>query len=175
MASAAKSLDPLLVSLKAVDPAQYPFYGTVDLEPAGTLTDALAGDTVAVADDLLVRLKLQVGDQLKLGNKIFRIAVSRRQRARPPLRLLRRRPARPHLARGLDATGLLAPGSRAGQRYLFKVPHACQRHTHLRRRRRRPESPPHQAAARSAGHRLPRDQPRPHRRASTRPPACSRS
>ena len=27
---------------------------------------------------------------------------------------------------GLDASGLLAPGSHAGQRYLFKVPQACQ-------------------------------------------------
>ncbi len=37
MASAAKTMDPLLVSLKAVDPTRYPFYGTVDLEPAGRL------------------------------------------------------------------------------------------------------------------------------------------
>src|SRR5208282_3507477 len=32
MASAAKTMDPLLISLKAVDPAMYPFYGSVDLE-----------------------------------------------------------------------------------------------------------------------------------------------
>ncbi len=41
MASSAKTLDPLLVSLKAVDPAMYPFYGEVELEPAGSLKDAL--------------------------------------------------------------------------------------------------------------------------------------
>ena len=33
MASSAKTLDPLLVSLKAVDPALYPFYGEVELHP----------------------------------------------------------------------------------------------------------------------------------------------
>jgi len=75
MGSAAKTLDPLLISLKAVDPALYPFYGTVDLDPAGKLADALAGDQVAVADDLLVRLKLHVGDELKIGTKLFRISA----------------------------------------------------------------------------------------------------
>src|SRR5580693_3371650 len=34
MASSPNSPDPLLVSIKAVDPALYPFYGTVDLAPA---------------------------------------------------------------------------------------------------------------------------------------------
>jgi putative ABC transport system permease protein len=75
MASAAKTLDPLLVSLKAVDPAKYPFYGEVELEPAGRLADALTPDRVAVADDLLVRLRLQVGDSLKIGNRTFRIGA----------------------------------------------------------------------------------------------------
>jgi hypothetical protein len=35
-----KTLDPLLVSLKAVDPAMYPFYGDVELAPAGPLKTA---------------------------------------------------------------------------------------------------------------------------------------
>ena len=55
MASSAKTLDPLLVSLKAVDPAMYPFYGEVELAPAAPLKSVLTPDTVAVADDLLVR------------------------------------------------------------------------------------------------------------------------
>ena len=40
----AKTLDPLLVSLKAVDPAFYPFYGDVELGPLGSLKDALNGE-----------------------------------------------------------------------------------------------------------------------------------
>src|ERR1700758_1662827 len=68
MASSPKTHDPLLVSLKAVDPSMYPFYGEVTLDPVGSLKDALGGDSVAVADDLLVRLQMKVGDQLKIGN-----------------------------------------------------------------------------------------------------------
>src|ERR1700727_1560496 len=75
MASAAKTLDPLLVSLKAVDPAMYPFYGDVELAPKVALKSVLTSDSVVVADDLLVRLHLSVGDQIKIGNRLFRIAA----------------------------------------------------------------------------------------------------
>src|SRR6202167_623389 len=51
---------PLLVSLKAVDPQLYPFYGTVVLDPAGDLRQVLTDATVVVADDLLIRLHTQV-------------------------------------------------------------------------------------------------------------------
>src|ERR1700742_3215527 len=50
MASTAKTFDPLLVSLKAVDPAKYPFYGSVQLAPAAPLRTALPADPVVVAD-----------------------------------------------------------------------------------------------------------------------------
>ena len=122
MASAAKTLDPLLVSLKAVDPAMYPFYGDVELAPAGPLKTVLTSDTVAVADDLLVRLNLKVGDQLKVGTKLFQIASVV---VNEPDRLSGSFAAGPRVLisrEGLDACGLLAPGSHAGQRYLFKVP-----------------------------------------------------
>jgi putative ABC transport system permease protein len=122
MASAAKTLDPLLVSLKAVDPAMYPFYGDVELAPAGPLKTVLTSDAVAVADDLLVRLNLKVGDQLKIGTQLFRIASVV---VNEPDRLSGSFAAGPRVLisrEGLDASGLLAPGSHAGQRYLFKVP-----------------------------------------------------
>jgi putative ABC transport system permease protein len=122
MASATKTMDPLLVSLKAVDPARYPFYGNVELEPAGPLAKALTPDTIAVADDLLVRLRLQVGDSIKIGNKAFRIGSVV---VNEPDRLSGSFAAGPRVLisrEALDATGLLAPGSHAGQRFLFKVP-----------------------------------------------------
>ena len=122
MASSARSLDPLLVSLKAVDPTAYPYYGTVDLQPAGKLADALKDDTAVVADDLLTRLKLQVGDGLKIGNRVFRIAAVV---VNEPDRLSSSFAAGPRVLisrGGLAASGLLAPGSHAGQRFLFKVP-----------------------------------------------------
>jgi putative ABC transport system permease protein len=122
MASSAKTLDPLLVSLKAVDPGMYPFYGAVELSPASSLKTVLTPDTVAVADDLLVRLNLKVGDQLKVGTKLFRISSVV---VNEPDRLSSTFAAGPRVLisrEGLDASGLLAPGSHAGQRYLFKVP-----------------------------------------------------
>ncbi len=76
MASASTSLDPLLVSLKAVDPAHYPFYGSVQLSPAMPLSHALTDSSVAVADDLLLRLHLHVGDSIRLNDQIFRIAAT---------------------------------------------------------------------------------------------------
>jgi putative ABC transport system permease protein len=122
MASSAKTLDPLLVSMKAVDPAKYPFYGSVELAPAGRLQDVLGPDSVAVADDLLVRLNLKVGDELKIGTKLFRISSVV---VNEPDRLSGSFAAGPRVLisrEGLEASGLLAPGSHAGQRYLFKVP-----------------------------------------------------
>ena len=122
MASSAKTLDPLLVSLKAVDPMRYPFYGDVELQPAGKLKDVLKSDTVVVADDLLIRLRLNRGDSLKIGSRIFRIAAVV---VNEPDRLSGNFAAGPRVfisREGLDASGLLAPGSHAGQRYLFKVP-----------------------------------------------------
>ncbi len=122
MASAARTLDPLLVSLKAVDPAHYPFYGTVELDPAGSLAQVLTPDSVVVADDLLVRLKLKVGDQLKIGDKLLRIAAVV---TNEPDRLSSSFAAGPRVLisrEGLAQSGLLKPGNRSGERYLFKVP-----------------------------------------------------
>lgn len=127
MASSARTLDPLLVSLKAVDPAQYPFYGTVELQPMpGEIHPALAGvlrdDSVVVAEDMLIRLQLHVGDQVKLGDRLFRIAGVV---VNEPDRLSGSFAAGPRVLisrGGLESSGLLAPGSHAGQRYLFKMP-----------------------------------------------------
>ena len=108
--------------MKAVDPAMYPFYGDVELAPAAPLKTVLTPDTVVVADDLLVRLNLKVGDQLKIGTKLFRIAAVV---VNEPDRLSGSFAAGPRVLisrEGLEASGLLAPGSHAGQRYLFKVP-----------------------------------------------------
>jgi putative ABC transport system permease protein len=124
MASSTTSLDPLLVSLKAVEPDKYPFYGDVFLEPSVPLTQALTSTSVAVGDDLLLRLHLKVGDSIKLGSQQFRIAASVIDE---PDRLSGSFAAGPRVLlsqAALDATGLLAPGSRATRRYLFKLPPA---------------------------------------------------
>ncbi len=56
MASVPPDPVPLLVSLKAVDPGAYPFYGKAELEPAMSLNQALDGDSAVVAEEFLIRL-----------------------------------------------------------------------------------------------------------------------
>ncbi len=121
MASVPKDPVPLLVSLKAVDPAKYPFYGSFLLRPQVSLGALLTPDTVVVGEDLLIRLHAQIGDALKIGNANFRIAgVVERE----PDRMNSTMGLGPRVLltqAGLDRSGLLQAGSRAGQRFLFKL------------------------------------------------------
>ena len=122
MASVLPDPVPLLVSLKAVDPAEYPYYGSAELEPSMPLQQALSGDSVVVADELLIRLNAHVGQTLRLGGKNFRISAVLRQE---PDRMSAGAGMGPRVMisrAGLDSTQLLAPGSRASQRLLFKLP-----------------------------------------------------
>ncbi|MHB1023054.1 MAG: ABC transporter permease [Acidobacteriaceae bacterium] len=122
MASTPANPNPLLVSLKAVNPAQYPFYGKVTVQPAGSLSSLLTDGTVVVGDDLLMRLHTQVGEQLKIGGRLFRIAgvvVSEPDRLSSSMGLGPRVLMTQH---ALEQTDLLQPGSRSAQRYLFKLP-----------------------------------------------------
>ncbi len=122
MASSPTGVDPLLVSVKAVDPARYPFYGEVELSPAASLKTALGPQSVAVGDDLLLRLGLHVGDSVKIGGQLFRISATV---VNEPDRLSGNFAAGPRVLMtrdALESTGLLAPGNRASERFLFKVP-----------------------------------------------------
>jgi putative ABC transport system permease protein len=124
MASASTSMDPLLVSVKAVEPDKYPFYGSVVLNPEIPLSEALTDSTVAVGDDLLLRLHLKIGDSIKLGTRQFRIAAAVEDE---PDRLSGTFAAGPRVLisqQALASTGLVAPGSRVTRRYLFKLPTA---------------------------------------------------
>ncbi len=122
MSTAFNSLDPLLVGLKAIDPTQYPYYGAVTLQPSMPLQQAVGGANVAVGDDLLIRLKLKVGDRITIGDASFTIAAIV---SSEPDRLSGAFAAGPRVLltqQQLSSTHLLAPGSRASQRYLFKLP-----------------------------------------------------
>jgi len=113
---------PLLVSLKAVDPAEYPYYGTADLEPAMPLQQALQGDSAVVADEFLIRLNARVGETLRLGGRTFTITAALKQE---PDRISGGIGIGPRVMisqAALARTGLLAPGSRAGWRLLVKLP-----------------------------------------------------
>ncbi len=121
MASVPADPVPLLVSLKAVDPAKYPFYGTFALRPDASLKALLRPDTVVVGEDLLIRLHAGVGDSLKIGNASYRIAgVVERE----PDRMNSTMGLGPRVLitqAGLERSGLLQAGSRAGERFLFKL------------------------------------------------------
>lgn len=121
MASSSTVPNPLLVSIKAVDPHVYPFYGTVKLDPPGALAATLNEDAVAVSSDLLLRLKVSTGDTIRLGGQEFRIigvVASEPDRMSGSLNV----GPRVMISReGLDRTRLMGPGSRASERYLFKL------------------------------------------------------
>jgi putative ABC transport system permease protein len=122
MANTAAVPEPVLVSVKAVDTSVYPFYGEVKLDPPGSLGGLLNSGSAAVSDDLLIRLKARVGDQVRLGGQEFRIAallVSEPDRITGSLNV----GPRVMISReGLDRTGLIGVGSRAAQRFLFRLP-----------------------------------------------------
>lgn len=112
---------PALVSVKAVDAHQYPYYGEVRLDPPMPLADALLPDTVAAAPDLLLRLNLHVGDQVRVGSQSYRIAAAVLNEPdrmsgtlNIGLRLMMSREA-------LERSGVMVFGSRAAYRYLFRL------------------------------------------------------
>lgn len=121
MASAGESQPPMLVSVKAVDPAKYPFYGHIGLSPDVPLDKALTADSVAVSDDILLRLHLHVGDTLRLGGQPFRIAGEVTYEPDRMLGSLNVGPRVMITRAGLDRTGLMMPGSRAAERFLFRI------------------------------------------------------
>ena len=116
-----ESKPPMLVSVKAVDPKKYPFYGEIRLSPPAPLSKALTADTVAVSDDVLLRLNLKVGDNVRLGGQSFRIVG---QVTYEPDRMVGSLNVGPRVMitrAGLERSGLMMPGSRAAERFLFRL------------------------------------------------------
>ena len=127
MASVPPNPVPIPVSLKAVDPAEYPYYGTADLEPSMPLAQALQGDSVVVSDEFLIRLNAHVGDTLRLGGRDFRITAALEQEPDRISETMLMGPRVMISLASLEGTKLLAPGSRASRRLLFKLPAAPPR------------------------------------------------
>jgi len=61
---------PLMVSIKAVDPAAYPFYGKVKTNPPGPLAPVLDANHAGAAEDVLVRLNVKPGDVLAPNREV---------------------------------------------------------------------------------------------------------
>ena len=122
MMSSAGSATPVLVSVKAVDPRSYPFYGHVKLDPARPLAEALTAETVAISDDLPLRLDLSPGTKVRLGAAEFGVCgIVRLEPDRMTGSLnIGSRVLMTH--EGLERAGLLVAGSRASHRVLLKLP-----------------------------------------------------
>src|SRR6185436_12000063 len=63
---------PVLISIKGADLSVYPFYGRLQMDPSDTRLDE---KSVAVSDDLLLRLGIHLGDSIRVGQAGFRIAA----------------------------------------------------------------------------------------------------
>ncbi|MBL4758030.1 MAG: ABC transporter permease [Rhizobiales bacterium] len=106
--------DQALAEIKAVDRA-YPLYGAVTLAQGGALEDAIAVKNgvfgIVVEDTLLGRLDLETGDIVRIGDADFEI---RDQISSEPDKLSSGLIFGPRVmmsVAGLDATGLVRPGS----------------------------------------------------------------
>jgi len=121
MASGGGAQAPMLVSIKAVDPKVYPFYGEIRIDPPAPLKTALDANSVAVSDDVLLRQDVKVGDSIELGGHKFRIIG---RVVYEPDRMLGSLNVGPRVMitrEGLDRTGLMMAGSRAAERFLFRL------------------------------------------------------
>jgi putative ABC transport system permease protein len=122
MGGSEKQKVPQLISVKAVDPTVFPFYGNLSLSPNASLLQLLPDDrSVVVTPELLIRMKVKPGETIRLGGKDFHITGTLHGEPDrlasgfgPGMRVLMTR-------QGLDRTGLIAFGSRAAQRFLFKL------------------------------------------------------
>ena len=112
--------ESLLAELKAVSPG-YPFYGELVTAPAQPLTELLRGDRVLVAPELLARLDVAVGDDLRIGDASFVIGGTIE---REPDRLGMSFTLGPRVLISMDGlarSGLTGSGSRINNRLLVRL------------------------------------------------------
>ena len=122
MAASGTQRIPQMVSVKGVDPAVYPYYGNLKVSPDKPLRELLGNDSsIVVTPELELRMKVATDGAIRLGGKEFVITgtiVSEPDRLAsgfgPGMRVLMSRA-------GLERTGLIQFGSRAAQRFLFKL------------------------------------------------------
>jgi putative ABC transport system permease protein len=121
MVSSAHAPTPIPVTVKAIDPYVYPLYGEVVVDPPKPLPQMLTADTVAVSDDLRVRLRLSTGDPIQVGAATYQLAGIVMSE---PDRLIGGPGLGPRVLMSQEAlkrSELIGLGSRAQQRYLFRA------------------------------------------------------
>jgi putative ABC transport system permease protein len=111
--------NPTLVSVKGADFSTYPFYGKFELDPADAKLDE---NSVAASEDLLLRLRIGVGDSIRVGSRDFRIAARIRTE---PDRMTAGFTLGPRVIftrEGLQNTGIVTEISRVQERIILKLP-----------------------------------------------------
>lgn len=120
MAARLDGRESVLAELKGID-GRYPLYGRLALAP-GALAERPAGTAVAIAPALADRLRVRVGDRIRLGSAEFKVVGLI---ADEPDRLgsgFSLGPTALVDMDGLAATGLVEPGSLYKSRYRIRLP-----------------------------------------------------
>ena len=115
-----KSRDSLLAKLKIVQPG-YPFYGRVVLKSGRKFDSVLTSGDIIVAQPLLDRLGLTVGDSLNVGSTVLTIQDVVLQEPDQPLNLFFLGPRIFIAAEDIDRLDLVKKGSRVRHSYLIKA------------------------------------------------------
>ncbi|QXE92017.1 ABC transporter permease [Geomonas subterranea] len=112
----------LLCNLKVVEPG-YPFYGRVVLRSGRTLAEVLQPGGLVVEQQLLDRLRLRLGDPLKVGNATLVIRDVVLQEPDRPVNFFSLGPRVFVAAADREALGLIGLGSRVEHVTLLKLAH----------------------------------------------------
>lgn len=112
--------DTLLSNLKVVEPV-FPFYGEVQLASGRPLPQVLTKGHIVVEQNLLDRLAVRVGDQLRIGEATLTIADVVLLEPDRPVNFFSLGPRVFVAAADLEAIDLVQKGSRVNYRLLLKV------------------------------------------------------
>ena len=115
-----KGKDSLLAKLKLVG-SGYPFYGKIVLKSGRKFRNVLTSGSIVVAQSLLDRLNLQVGDALHIGSATLTIQDVVLRESDQPVNFFFLGPRIFIAADDLDALDLVKKGSRVQYRCLIKV------------------------------------------------------
>jgi putative ABC transport system permease protein len=117
--------DSLLAKLKVVQPG-YPLYGKVELKSGREFASVLKTGNIIVAQALLDRLQLRLGDQLHVGSATLKISDIVLQEPDQPVNFFFLGPRVFVSAEDLNRLDLVKKGSRVQYTYLIKVPNVAK-------------------------------------------------
>ena len=107
-----------LATIRAVEPG-YPYYGSVETEPPDAASGFMDGDNVLVDGTLLEQLQAKIGDSLRVGRYLYRVAGELKKTPRESAAMMLVSP-RIYLPLARLDTLLLQTGSQADYEVYFK-------------------------------------------------------